>query len=856
MEAAEGEARERAKALFARALEGAPERRRAVVDAARDCDAALRADVWSLLTSDAEAGAFLDQPAAALLAGGITDGPARVLALGDCLGRYEVESFLGAGAVSEVYRARDTRLGRIVALKVLNDPTAPDAGAWLLREAQHASTLNHPHVCAVHEIEEADACPFIVLELIEGITLFEAVKQGPRPVSTIVRWGAEIADALAHAHGRGVVHRDLKGSNVLVTPEQHVKVLDFGLARRLEAGTGPGAAASVLADASVAGTLTHIAPEVLNGEPADARVDIWALGVMLYELASGSAPFAGATPFATAHAIVENAPAPLPATVPPGLRQIVGRCLSKDPQARYGSAAEVRDALEGLERDLASTSRRRRAPRRRLVAAVVAAALLTAAYVGRGAMGRVRSRAAPPSAPVLAVLPFLEPGADESQRYLADGVTEGLVAELGRIDGIRVIAPASAGPFRRRPDAIPAVGRETGAGQVLTGSVTRIGDRVRLTVRLLQPSSGREIWASDYERHQRQLPSLYGTVAAGVAAAVEVELGAEDADRLSRTRAVDPDVYEAYLKGRYHWGQRTAESLHTAVAHYGTAVRLDPSYAPAYAGLADCYNQLGTQMLGGGSPREWRPRAREAAIRALQIDPALAEAHATLGYVRHYDWEWEAAEQSFRRAIALNPSNPLARIWYANLLSGRRRVDEALVQVNAASELDPLSPVVGTNQAWVLSNARRYAEAIAVLEAIVARDPSYVQAHARLAGTYAFAGRLAESVAAAETANRLAGGSPATRAGLAQALALAGRRQEAVRLLDGLLAERARQYVPPGAIANVYVALGHMDQALRWLDQSHAERANNNAYLAVEPIFDSLRPHPRFQALLRATGLQ
>jgi TolB-like protein len=542
MEGAGREARERAKSLFVCALEGAPERRRSIVDAASDCDPALRADVWSLLASDAEAGHFLNQPAAVRLAAGARSGPIRLLAPGACLGRYEIESFLGAGAVSEVYRARDTRLGRVVALKVLTDPTAPDAGAWLLREAQHAATLNHPHICTVHEIEEAGEGPFIVLELIEGITMLDAVKQGPPPVQTIVRWGAEIADALAHAHGRGVVHRDLKGSNVLVTPERHVKVLDFGLARRLEAGAGPGAAAAVLADASVAGTLTHIAPEVLNGGPADARVDIWALGVVLYELATGAAPFAGATPFATANAIVEGTPAPLSATVPPALGQIVGRCLSKDPRARYGSAAEVRQALEALERDLTATSRRRGAVRRTFLAAVVTGALLAAAYVSRGAAGRPRPPADTPSAPVLVVLPFQEPGADESQRFLADGVTEALVAELGRIDGIRVIAPASARSFRGRPDAISAAGRETGARQVLTGSVTRTGDRVRLTVRLRQASSGREIWATDYEGQRRHLQSVYGAIALGVAAAVEIELGADDADRLSQTRAVDPDV--------------------------------------------------------------------------------------------------------------------------------------------------------------------------------------------------------------------------------------------------------------------------------------------------------------------------
>jgi tetratricopeptide (TPR) repeat protein len=332
-------------------------------------------------------------------------------------------------------------------------------------------------------------------------------------------------------------------------------------------------------------------------------------------------------------------------------------------------------------------------------------------------------------------------------------------------------------------------------------------------------------------------------------------VNADDSRRMSLVRAVDPDVYEAYLKGRYYWSQRTSESLQTAIAHYETAIRLDPSYAPAYAALADCYNQLGTQMVGAGSPREWRPKAAEAAVRALQIDPAIAEAHATLGYVRHYDWQWEAAEQSFRRAIALNPNYALARIWYANLLSGRGRVDEAMAQVTAAAEIDPLSPLIGTNVGWVLINARRYGEAIAQLKPIVERDPAYVQAHSRLGAAYSFAGRHDEALTELERAVSLTGGRPADVAALAQALGLAGRREDAQPLLQRLLSERDRQYVPTGAIANVYAALGRTQEALQWLEQSHAERTNNNAYLAVEPVYDGLRSEPRFQALLRATGL-
>jgi len=839
--------------MFNQALDCAPEVREAVVAASCGGDTVLRDEVLALVACDAEAGDFLEQPALALLASGMPE--AQRLRPGVRLGRYEVLSFLGAGAVSEVYLARDLRLGRPVALKLLTDSTAPDAGARLLREAQHASTLNHAHICTVHEVDEVDGCPFIVLEHIEGITLHAAMKQGPVPLDTIIRWGAEIADALDHAHRRGVVHRDLKSSNVIVTPERHVKVLDFGLARRLEGDAGANPAQSVLADASVAGTLTHIAPEVLAGRPADARIDIWALGVILHELASGgTVPFGGATAFATANAILHDDPRPLPHAVPAALGQIVGRCLSKDPLERYASAAQVRDALDALAAGRPAASRRSPV-RGRPVMAALAAALMAAI----GFLTLTLFDAAPPASPAaaqkLAVLPIRDASRDESQRFLADGMTEALIAELGRIDPLRVIAPGSTRAFQDQADSVRAIARATGATQVLSGTLTRDADRIRLAVRLIEVSSGRVRWSAEYDRHPRELQALHGTVARDLAGAIAVDLREDVAGRLTRVRAVDPDVYEAYLKGRYYWNQRTSESLHTAIAQYEEAIRLDPTYAPAYAALADCYNQLGTQMVGGGSPRDWRPRAAEAAIRALQIDPGLAEAHATLGYVRHYDWEWDAAEQSFRRAIALNPSYSLAHLWYANLLSGRGRVDEALAEVTAAAELDPLSPIVGANVGWVLIDARRYDEAIAALLPVVARDPTYVQAHSRLAGAYSRAGRHAEAVAEAETANRLAGNSAATRASLAQSLALAGRRGEAERLLEQLLAEHARSYVPPGAIANIYAALGRTDDALQWLERSHAERTNNNAYLAVEAVYDGLRSEPRFQALVAATGL-
>jgi TolB-like protein/tetratricopeptide (TPR) repeat protein len=837
----------RAHDLFLAAVDLPLEQREAFVDSRCGEDSTLRDEVKSLLASDQEAGEFIERPAAVLL-GDTSQSPFRPrLAPGDSLGRYEILQFLGAGGIGEVYRARDGRLGRHVAVKLVTDPADSDAGQRLLAEARHASILNHPNICGVYEVDEVGGLPFMVLELVEGPTLHAVIKDRRPATSQIVHWAKAIATALDHAHQRGIIHRDLKSANVAVSSEGTVKVLDFGLSRVLRSSAGSlELSEAVPQDASVAGTLSHIAPEVLRGDPIDQRIDVWAFGVLLYEATSGVLPFNRDTSFGTADAILHEVPEPLPSTVPPELRRLIERCLVKDPSSRIATAAELRQALEAVPH--------RNRTRLRWGIRTTLAAVTIAGTTAAGLFYAVRPRTPPnAAAPVLAVLPFA--GGNPLQPFFADGVTEGLIAELGRIEGIHVIAASTSMRYGGGADIRDAA-RGSGAGRLLEGSVARVGDDVTLSARLLDATSGRVLWSDSYRRHAREVQALQATISRAVAAAVAVEVTVDDARRFAAVRAVDPDVYEAYLKGRYYWNQRTPVSIRTAIGYFETAVALDPTYAPAYAALADCYNQLATVMIGGGPPGEWRSKAAQAAIKALQVDADLAEAHATLGYVRHYDWQWTEAERSLRRAISLNPSYALARIWYANLLCSQNRFDEAVHEVTTARSLDPLSLIVNTNVGWVLYRARRNDEAIVEYKKALALDPGYLQAHMRLAASYDYAGRFDDALAETERVTELSNRSLDSLVGLELERLRAGRANEFDRRITALIDALPQTYTSPGAIANFYFGAGRNEDGIRWLDRAFRERTNNMAYLTVEPVYDKVRSDPRFKALVKAVGLE
>jgi TolB-like protein/tetratricopeptide (TPR) repeat protein/predicted Ser/Thr protein kinase len=849
----------RAKALFLEALERPESEREAFIAAASGGDEELRAEVSSLLASEKAAAGFCETPAAQVLevAESAADDDIR-LTPGTRLGAYEITAFIAAGGMGAVYRARHTLLGREVAIKTIGARVADDAARRrLVREAKHASVLAHPNICAIHDVGEVDGVPFIVMEYMEGRTLTALVREAIPPLGDAFKYATQISSALEHAHTRGIIHRDLKSSNIMIRSTGDAMVLDFGLARRLPREGEQSLEATLTRPDALAGTLSHMAPEVLRGERADIRSDVWALGVLLYEMVTGELPFTGRTPFETSSAILGEPPRPMVGNVPLALRLVIERCLVKDPAGRYQSARAVADSLDAIRRRRAwpvvgrlLVSARRRTLYGAAAGVVVAALLAVTAVRLRDQFGATNRIA------TIAVLPFENATGDPGAGYYAEGITDGLIAQLGAATDIRVFSRASTTRATQRAKTANGIASQLGADIVAQGSVRRSPERIAIDISLIRPRDGSTIWSETYERDPREVLALEADVVRGLTGAIQLTMKPAARERLAAVRAVSPEVYEAYLKGRYEWNKRTQSSLQLAIAQFNRAVELDPTYAPAHAALADCFNQLGTVMVGSGSPREYRPRAAAEAIKALQIDQYSAEAHAALGYVWHYEWRWADAEKEFRRAIELNPSYSMAHIWYANMLMSKMRMDEAIRQVTAARELDPFSLIVNTNVAWVLTVAGRYEDAIAQLRQTLALDSSYLQAHWRLAGALASARQFDEALAEANRVVTMSNSSVPALAMLAIVEASAGRRRQAGTLLNELLVRSRHEYVPPALIALIFNELGDTDNTIVWLEKAFAEGSNAIAYLRPDYQNGPLRSDPRYQAMLTRAGLK
>jgi serine/threonine-protein kinase len=795
---------------------------------------------------------------------------------------YRVERELGGGGMSRVFVAADARLGRRVVAKVLNPELAAGlSAARFEREVTLAARLQHPHILTLLSAGDVDGLPYYTMPFIAGESLRALLRDaGPLPVRDALRLLRELADALAYAHGQRVLHRDLKPENVLLS-EGHALVADLGVAKALDAATQGGGAAdrgAITGTGVAVGTPAYMAPEQALGDPAtDHRADLYALGVIAYELLAGAHPFPAGTPQQLVAAHVAQTPVPLARRrpeMPPALAALVDRLLAKDPTARPQSAHDVLHALERVEAPPdehrtavgASGGPARRARRAAAAAAaVLLVALGTLGYerwrtsrAGNPARPSPRVVLAPPRAPArqsVAVLPFENIGDDPADEAFSDGLTDELIAALGKVAGLAVTGRTSSFALKGSRLSTRVIADTLGVAALVTGSLRRAGDRLRVTAQLVTAGDS-VLWTDTYDRRVEDVFAVQEETARAIAGALGGTLRVPRAggapDPLVRPGTADLAAYELYLRGRLFFNQRTPDGLRRAVAYFERAIARDPAYARAYAGLADTYALL--MIFGGARPADALPRARAAAERAVALDGTLADGHASLGHLRFvFDWEWADALRSLDRAVALDPTYAFARQLRGICLTDLGRFDEAAAEFRGALAVDPLSAAIRMNLGQVYLFARRPDEAVPHLRDALELNPALAYAHQQLGFAY-FQQRLPDDAVAA-FARAAALGGAGDSAQLAYAYGVTGRRREAEAIVRDVEAQRRDRYVQPYGLVLAAVGLGDRDAAFRWLEQGYRERAAQMNVVKVLPAYEPLHGDPRWAALLRRMRL-
>jgi TolB-like protein/Tfp pilus assembly protein PilF len=791
--------------------------------------------------------------------------------VGRTFSHYRIIEKLGQGGMGIVFKAEDTRLGRAVALKFLPDDLSRDPSAIerFLREARAASSLSHPHICAVHDVGEHDGVHFIVMELLDGVALSEQISGTPVPVDRIVALGIQIADALSAAHARNILHRDIKPANIFITSRGEAKVLDFGLAKSVAASPHAGTDATTLAPltdhGTMVGTVAYMSPEQVRGETLDGRSDLFSLGAVLYEMATARRAFAGATAGAIHDEVLNRHSPPasrLNPELPQPLQDVIDKALEKDRSLRYQSAAEIGADLQRIKRDMDSAravtlAAPREVPatplpswRRRL--GILAAVAVVALALAGSWFGVLRPK--PEALDSVAVLPFVNADGDPDSEYLSDGITESLINNLSQVRTLRVSAWSTVFRYKGKAADPQAIGHDLGVSAVLSGRLLRRDGHVIVRTELIDVSNGAQLWGREFNHTAADVIALQDDLAAEISEKLRLRLTKEEQQQLNKRYTQDAAAYELYLKGRYYWNKRNLQDVQRAIGYFERAIALDPQYALAYAGLADAYNQA--SFFNASPPGDVMPRARAAASRALEIDEHLADAHISLAYVSFtYDWDWAAATKHTERARALNPVTVDNHSFYPFYLTVARRPDEAVRAAERALAKDPLSASLSHNRAVQLVLSRQYDAAIAECRRTIELDPAFAIAYEVLGATYEAKGMPAEALPQVETAVRLNPHSPMSLAMLAYVDANLKRDREARRILEQLTTASRERYVPALAFAVIHTGLNEKDQAFGWLEKAYVERSNRLAYLAFEPSWDRLRSDPRFDDLLRRIGL-
>jgi serine/threonine-protein kinase len=755
-----------------------------------------------------------------------------------------------------VYRAQDTKLKRTVALKFLPPGLThiPEVKERFMREAQAAAALDHPHICTVFEFEEADENTFISLAYIEGQSLKKKIESGPLDLDEALQMATQIAEGLQEAHKKGVVHRDIKSANIMVTEQGQAKIMDFGLAR-VQGG------ALVTKEGMTMGTIAYMSPEQARGEKVDHRTDIWSFGVVLYEMFSGQLPFGRDHDQAVVYSILNERPKPLTALrpdIPVTLGSVVNRALEKNLDERYQSMEELLADLKAIAGGLEPEGIRARLRKAKLLKRKNV--ILTAGLAGLCvivAIGAISLLTGPAGAmDSIAVLPLENLSGDPEQEYFVEGMHEELITELSKIKALKVISRPSVMRFRNLHKSLPEIAKELNVRGIIAGSALKEGERIRLSVQLIEAETERNLWVERYDRDYRDILTLHGELALDIARQIKIAVTPAEKASLASARPVDSEAQDLYLKGRYYWNKFSPELMEKTISYYLQSIKKDPTYALAHAGLAETYVMLSVGFAVLPS-QDILPKARDAASKALELDPTLAEAYVSLGIVATcYDWDRLAAKRHFEKALEINPNSVSAHQWidvYLSFLEGEYRDSSA--HLERAQELDPLNLFVKTRLGFMDYYLRDYDRAIKRFKEIVDFDPNIPAAHLGLRESYFGKGKLDEAIAEGEKVLQLGMRAEAAVGGLGCLYGLTGHKDKARELLSELEARSHQGYVSSFWIAMVHMGLGEMDETFRWLDKAYEERDGSLIYMTVPIAFDTLSPDPRYRPFLQKMGL-
>ena len=780
--------------------------------------------------------------------------------IGKFISHYKIVEKLGEGGMGVIYKAEDTKLKRFVALKFLPPQLTLDVDAKMrfIREARAASALDHPNICTIFEINETpEGQMFICMAYYEGESLEERIARGPLDVVDAIDIAVDVGRGLAKAHRQGITHRDIKPANIVITGENQLKIVDFGLAM-LAGQTG------MTRDGVVMGTSPFMSPEQAKSETVDRRTDVWSLGVVLYQMLTGSAPFRGDHDAAVLYSVVHEDPKPLAEHregVPPALERIVRRALAKAPDDRYQTVDDMVADLEAARIELFGSkaafsptpSVLPRPGRKSMVIGVIVVLALIA-------LGWWKSREADTgvSAASIAVLPLVNLAPDNENEFFVDGLTEELITQLARIKALKVISRTSVMRFKNTDEPLTDIARQLDVSTILEGSVLWADDQVRISVQLIDGVNEGHIWANSYVSDLTDVLALQRRVAKDVAAQARVELTAKERERLAESPVVDANAYELYLRGRFHWNQRTATGLEQAMEFYRKAIELDPDYGLAYAGLAEA-QILKATWTEGSDPNEVYPEARKMAEQALEIDPTLAPAHTVLGAVAHeYEWEWEEAEKQLLWAIELNPNYATAHQWYSELLATLGRMDESVREARIAQELDPFSLIINTVAGNYLVLSGEVEAGFAELEKVEEMDPLFPPLYLIRHFCYAWIGDEVNSAKdwirfkeVSATTEQQKGSVRELRAAFDTG-GLPGFYETVLRQMKRLYWE---SYASPQYIAGFFALAGEIDSAMVWLERGYGEHGTNMYSIPRSGCFLGMRDDPRFIDLMNRMNL-